>query len=278
MKKQKKVAVVKAGHSGADCAFFRVESETCGNIDGLDFEEACPYRANARICGSFQPFEEDKGQGTDSATAAGLPDVSPAEAGKLLVLDPARLRPSPFQVRQIRGTPELDAELASLAESIRANGVVQPLTVRYVEGGEGYEIVAGHRRHAAAVLAGAETVPCYLVEASDLQAESALVVENLQRRDLTAIEEADSVARMSAKTSADAAGNSSSARIFTIDMALASPLLFRSAHCVAARARVQAQRAHAEDDPWRGRSSGHPPTYPIREGPVVRGPVPEEDG
>jgi ParB/RepB/Spo0J family partition protein len=123
-----------------------------------------------------------------------LASVKP-EAGRLVMIAPVLIRPSPWQVREVEGTPELDAGLEELAASIRANGLANPLTVRALPNGD-WELVAGHRRRAASVRAGLAEVPCYIVEAGDRQAMDMLLVENLQRKDLTAIEEAHSVARM----------------------------------------------------------------------------------
>lgn len=88
--------------------------------------------------------------------------------------------------------PRLDVgDVTELAESIKAHGVLQALVVAPRVGKPGNLIVAGHRRHAAAKLAGLTTVPCVVRHDLDDQARrEIMLVENLQRADLTAVEEA----------------------------------------------------------------------------------------
>ncbi|HPE15331.1 MAG TPA: ParB/RepB/Spo0J family partition protein [Oscillospiraceae bacterium] len=82
-----------------------------------------------------------------------------------------------------------DDALAELAESIRAHGILQPLTVRRLDSGY-YQIIAGERRWRAARLAGLREVPVLVVEADDRRMMELALIENLQREDLNAIEEA----------------------------------------------------------------------------------------
>ena len=82
-----------------------------------------------------------------------------------------------------------EEELASLADSIRQHGVIQPLTVRLLDTGY-YQIIAGERRWRAARLAGLREVPVVVIEADDKKAMELALIENLQRADLTPIEEA----------------------------------------------------------------------------------------
>lgn len=95
------------------------------------------------------------------------------------------VRPNPGQPRKV--FPAL--ELEELAESIRQNGVIQPLIVRPRDGG-GYEIVAGERRWRAAQSAGLHEVPVVVRELTDDEVLQLAIVENVQRSDLNAIEEA----------------------------------------------------------------------------------------
>ncbi len=81
-----------------------------------------------------------------------------------------------------------DEELAELAESIRNKGLVQPIIVR--PSGSGYEIVAGERRWRAAQKAGLHTVPVIARELTDKEVLELAIIENVQRADLNAIEEA----------------------------------------------------------------------------------------
>lgn len=84
-----------------------------------------------------------------------------------------------------------DAELDELAASIRERGIIQPILVRAVRGAmDQYEIVAGERRWRAAQRAGLHDVPVLLLEISDREALELAIIENVQRTDLNALEEA----------------------------------------------------------------------------------------
>ena len=107
---------------------------------------------------------------------------------KVLWLPAAEIRPNPMQPRRtFEETP-----LRELAESIRRHGILQPLTVRRTAAG--WELVAGERRLRAAVLAGLETVPCLEAEVDGRASALLALVENLQRRDLHYLEEAEAIA------------------------------------------------------------------------------------
>ena len=84
-----------------------------------------------------------------------------------------------------------DDSLEELANSIKANGVIQPIVVRKVE--DKYEIIAGERRFRASKLAGLEKVPVVVKNVSDRKARELALVENIQREDLNPIEEAISL-------------------------------------------------------------------------------------
>lgn len=79
--------------------------------------------------------------------------------------------------------------LAELSQSIKEYGIIQPLTVR--KRGEIFELVAGERRWRAAKLANLEEVPCSVIEITDTESAEIALLENLQREDLTFIEEAE---------------------------------------------------------------------------------------
>lgn len=79
--------------------------------------------------------------------------------------------------------------LNELAENIRQHGVLQPILVRSLDNG-GYKIVAGERRWRAARLAGLDEIPVYIKELTDLEAAEISLIENIQRKDLTPLEEA----------------------------------------------------------------------------------------
>ena len=100
----------------------------------------------------------------------------------------AEVQPNPEQPRQVFS----EEALAELAESIRAQGVLQPILVRpiTIDGQTRYEIVAGERRWRASQLAGQRTIPALVREMSPEQALAIALIENLQREDLNPMEEA----------------------------------------------------------------------------------------
>ena len=123
--------------------------------------------------------------GENTAAAA-----SPAAIG---MVAPDVLTPSPFQPRG----PIDDADLGELVDSIRTQGVLQPILVRPDAAKPGhFQIVAGERRWRAARLAGLATVPCFIRTMADTDASAAALVENLQRKDLNPIEEAEGFRRL----------------------------------------------------------------------------------
>lgn len=102
----------------------------------------------------------------------------------VITIDINKIQPNRYQ-------PRLEFEpkaLEELAESIRENGLIQPITVR--ENGEAYEIIAGERRFRACKLAGFQQIPCNIMTPTEEQAAQLALVENVQRENLTAIEEA----------------------------------------------------------------------------------------
>jgi ParB family chromosome partitioning protein len=112
----------------------------------------------------------------------GRPQLPPE--GEQRMVATADVRPSKLNPRK----DFRDEELAELAESIRSKGLVQPIIVRPVEGG--YEIVAGERRWRAAQKAGLHTVPVIARDLADKEVLELAIIENVQRADLNAIEEA----------------------------------------------------------------------------------------
>ena len=96
-----------------------------------------------------------------------------------------RVQPCAFQPRRQFATEELQ----ELADSIREQGILQPLIVR--RRGDDYELIAGERRWRAAKLAGLNEVPALVREADDLKVLELALIENLQREDLNPIEEAE---------------------------------------------------------------------------------------
>lgn len=114
-----------------------------------------------------------------------------APSDKMKVLGVERLQPSRFQPRK-----DMDpAKLQELADSISAQGVVQPVVARPV--GEGrYEIIAGERRWRAAQLAGLRELPVVVREVPDQAALAIALIENIQREDLNPLEEAEALKRL----------------------------------------------------------------------------------
>jgi ParB family chromosome partitioning protein len=92
---------------------------------------------------------------------------------------------NPFNPRRYR----TDEDMQELSDSIRLHGLLQPITVR--SKGENFEIVCGERRFRASVMAGLETVPSIVKDYSDEQAMEVCILENLQRKDISPIEEAE---------------------------------------------------------------------------------------
>ena len=105
-------------------------------------------------------------------------------SGKLLSLPIDQIHPSPFQARKSFD----EQELTALAQSIRENGLLQPVTVRRVE--EGYELVAGERRLRACQLAKMTTIPAILCSYADDRTAALGLLENIQRADLNPFEQA----------------------------------------------------------------------------------------
>ena len=122
-----------------------------------------------------------------------MPDDTTACAEQVHLLPLALIAPSPFNPRRaVNG-----ATLAQLTDSVRTSGIHQPVVVRTVVRNDSqWELVFGHRRTAAARAAGLETIPAIVRELSDEQVLVAQAIENLQREDLTAFEEATGYQRL----------------------------------------------------------------------------------
>lgn len=150
------------------------------------------------------------GRGLDSLLAGDMGSVGEADSLRMLKVD--QLQPGKYQPRS-----QMDqASLTTLADSIKAQGVMQPILVRQVAG-ERYEIVAGERRWRASKLAGLHEVPVLVRDIPDESALAMALIENIQREDLNPLEEAAGIKRlidefaMTHQTAADAVGRSRAA-------------------------------------------------------------------
>ena len=112
------------------------------------------------------------------------------EVNKVLLLPLNRIRPNPNQPRAIFD----DRDIQELADSIMANGLLQPISVRESE--YGYELVAGERRTLAFKRLGEEYIPAIVTDYSDRESAIFALLENLQRKDLSFLEEAYGIARL----------------------------------------------------------------------------------
>ncbi len=130
------------------------------------------------------------GRGLDSLLGPSV-ELSELDAAALRELRLDDLVPGRYQPR----TQMDEGALYELAQSIKAQGVMQPVLVRALPDGR-YEIIAGERRTRAARLAGLDTVPALVKDADDRAALAMALIENLQREDLNPLEEARGIARL----------------------------------------------------------------------------------
>jgi ParB family chromosome partitioning protein len=127
--------------------------------------------------------------------ADGPPDTSGGNPGLPASLLLADMVPGAYQPR----TRMDEGALYELAESIKAQGIMQPILVRKVAAGASagkYEIIAGERRFRAAKLAGLDSVPVLVRDVPDEAAAAMSLIENIQREDLNPLEEAQGIARL----------------------------------------------------------------------------------
>lgn len=150
------------------------------------------------------------GRGLDSLLAGDMGSVGEADSLRMLKVDQ-------LQVGKYQPRSQMDqASLATLADSIKAQGIMQPILVRQIVG-ERYEIIAGERRWRASKLAGLHEVPVLVRDIPDESALAMALIENIQREDLNPLEEAAGIKRlidefaMTHQTAADAVGRSRTA-------------------------------------------------------------------
>ena len=130
------------------------------------------------------------GRGLDALFGGSAPkQEAQAQASAINLVPVSCLRPNPNQPRRHFD----DTALRELAESIKSQGIIQPLLVRPHGGENTFQIVAGERRWRAAQLAGLKEVPVFVRELTDKEVMAAALIENLQREDLNPIEEAEAL-------------------------------------------------------------------------------------
>jgi len=117
-----------------------------------------------------------------------LTSFSGASVGRMIPID--KIRPNPDQPRKNIG------DVRELSDSIKQKGVLEPLLVRFVPHEDIYHIISGERRYHASMAAGLHELPCIEKIADDAETLEIALIENLQRKDLTAFEEADGLQRL----------------------------------------------------------------------------------
>ena len=124
----------------------------------------------------------------DSHYVEALTSYSGAAIGRMIPVE--QIRPNPDQPRKSIG------DLRDLTDSVREKGVLEPLLVRFVPREDCYYIISGERRYHAARAAGLREIPCIEKTADDAETLEIGLIENIQRKDLTAFEEADGLHRL----------------------------------------------------------------------------------
>ena len=120
-------------------------------------------------------------------------DLSSSKTDRTVAI--TQLTPCPFQPRRNFA----DVQIAELSKSIREKGILQPLVVRPKPDSDGYEIICGERRWRAAQMASVHHVPVVVRDLTDQEALEIALIENLQREDLSALEEAAAYQRLMAE-------------------------------------------------------------------------------
>ena len=138
------------------------------------------------------------GRGLDALLGADTNSLDQVGQTTALPTSPSTLLVSQLQAGKYQPRTRMDeGALAELADSIRAQGIMQPILVRPLDALEGrYEIIAGERRFRAAQLAGLTEVPVLVKDVADEHAAAMALIENIQREDLNPLEEAQGVKRL----------------------------------------------------------------------------------
>lgn len=127
---------------------------------------------------------DDKASANKHTAPAEVGTTSVAnQAGVVIYIPLSNIEVNPFQPRSTFDTESLE----ELADSIRIHGVIQPITVRKIEGNK-YQLIAGERRLRASKLAGRTDIPAYIRLASDQESIEIALIENIQREDLNPLE------------------------------------------------------------------------------------------
>jgi ParB family chromosome partitioning protein len=137
---------------------------------------------------TFSPKKKGLGQGLGALIPA--VEVPKTEKRTFFYVGIEEIRPNPFQPRK----KAKEASIDQLAESIKEKGIIQPLLVS--KNADGYELIAGERRWRAAQRAGLAEVPVILREAEPISRLELALIENIQRQDLNAVEEAEAYQRL----------------------------------------------------------------------------------
>jgi len=138
------------------------------------------------------------GRGLDAILQSPETDITSRDisgnyvAGAIAEIEISKIEANPFQPR----TDFEQESMEELAQSIKQQGIIQPLTVRKI-GYDRYQLIAGERRLKASTLAGMKAVPCYIRVADDEQMLELALIENIHRKDLNALEIAISYQRLS---------------------------------------------------------------------------------
>ncbi len=157
---------------------------------------SCARRRGSRCGGTSAAPPTAHPSTTHAPSSAAIADIQTAarrvEGHTVLEIPVEQVHPNPYQTRS-----QITREsLEELAESIRANGVIQPITVRPAKDGK-YVLITGERRTQASKLAGKQTIPAIVRHVSDQQAAEMTIIENVQRRDLNCLDQAEGFARLS---------------------------------------------------------------------------------
>lgn len=138
------------------------------------------------------------GRGLEALLGADAPGIGQLAQGEVSQRQPSTLSVNKLQPGKYQPRTRMDeGALAELADSIRAQGIMQPILVRPVDIAKGrYEIIAGERRFRAAQLAGLTEVPVLVKDVADEHAAAMALIENIQREDLNPLEEAQGVKRL----------------------------------------------------------------------------------